>query len=119
MQLRKSKLENCEVILETLARRPLKVDRIAYKTSMDCTVVRQYLDFLTKNGLVEEKFAGDNKFYIITERGKAVFRALSFQRRLDQITKSIKAISEALETLPTLKSKENEKEPKKNDNKCA
>jgi predicted transcriptional regulator len=109
--LRRSKLEIYETILETLAKRPLKVDNIAYKASMECTAVRQYLDFLTKNGLVEERFSGDKNFYVITERGKAVFRALSFQKRLDKITKSIRAISEALEALPTLKSKENEKEP--------
>jgi len=110
LHLRRSKLEIYEAILETLAKRPLKVDSIAYKTSMDCTMVRQYLEFLIKNGLVEEKFSGDKKFYAITERGKAVFRALSFQKRLDKITESIRAISEALEALPTLKSKENEKE---------
>ncbi|MEM2953053.1 MAG: winged helix-turn-helix domain-containing protein [Candidatus Bathyarchaeia archaeon] len=113
--MRRSKLEIYEAILETLARRPLKVDSIAYKTSMDCMVVRQYLDFLTKNGLVEERFSGDKSFYAITERGKAVYRALSFQKRLDKITESIKAVSEALEALPTLKSDEKEKESKMND----
>ena len=113
--MRRSKLEIYEAILETLSRRPLKVDSIAYKISIDCMVVRRYLDFLTKNGLVEERLSGDKNFYAITERGKAVFRALSFQRRLDKITESIKAISEALEALPTLKSNEKEKESKMND----
>lgn len=81
---------------------------------MDCTVVRQYLDFLTKNGWVEERFSVDEKFYVITDRGKAVFRVISFQRHLDKITESIKAISEALEALPTLKSNEDEKGSKMN-----
>ncbi len=112
--MRRSKLEIYEAILETLAKRPLKVDSIAYKTNMNCMVVKQHLDFLTKNGLVEGRFSGDKSFYVITERGKAVFRALSFQRRLDKITKSIRAISEALEALPAMKSNEDEKESKMN-----
>lgn len=108
--MHRSKLEVYEAMLEALARKPLKVDGIAYKVKMDCTGVRRYLEFLIKNGLVEERVSGDKNFYVITERGKAVFRALCFQKRLEKITRSIRAINEALEMLPALKSEEDERE---------
>ncbi|MGB9960238.1 MAG: winged helix-turn-helix domain-containing protein [Candidatus Bathyarchaeales archaeon] len=114
--MRRSKLEIYEAILENLARKPLRVDSIAYRTNMNCIVVKQYLDFLANNGLVEEKFVGDKNFYAITERGKAVFRALSFQKRIDKITEYIKVINKALEALPNLKSKENDEEESKINN---
>ena len=89
--LRRSRLETYEAILSALAKRPLTIDSIAYRTNMDCTLVGRYLESLTKHGLVEEKFTNKRKLYAITERGIAVFRTLSFQRYLDKIAKTIKA----------------------------
>lgn len=99
--MRRSKLETYEAILSAIAKRPLTVDSIAYKTNMDCTLLGQFMDSLIKNGLVKERFTRGKRFYAITERGLSVFRALSFQRYLDKIAKSVKAMSEAVETAPT------------------
>ncbi|MEM3873720.1 MAG: winged helix-turn-helix domain-containing protein [Candidatus Bathyarchaeia archaeon] len=111
--MRRSKLENYEAILSALAKRPLTVDSIAYKTNMDCTVLGQYLDSLMRNGLVVEKVASKKKLYAITERGLSVFRTLSFQRYLEKIAKTIKTVN-TLETAPapTISSSENGKEAK-------
>jgi len=94
VRMRRSKLESYEAILEVLMIKPLVVDSIAYKTNMDCTVLRRYIDFLIKNGLVEKRFSGKKTLYAITERGIAVSKALSFQKYLEKVTKSIKAIND-------------------------
>lgn len=86
--------------MAALAKRPLTVDSIAYKTNMDCTVLGQYLESLMKNGLVVEKVTAKKKLYAITERGLSVFRTLSFQRYLEKIAKTIKTVN-TLETVPT------------------
>jgi len=109
--LRRSKLENYEAILAALAKRPLTVDSIAYKTNMDCTVLGQYLESLMRNGLVVEKITSKKKLYAITERGLSVFRTLSFQRYLEKIAKTIKAVN-TLETAPTPTISSNEEENK-------
>ena len=107
--LRKSKLETYEAILSALAKRPLTVDSIAYRTNMDCTILEQFLNSLMKNGLIQETFARRKKVYAITERGMSVFRALSFQRYLDKIAKSIKTMGTTVETAPTIESDESKK----------
>lgn len=94
--VRRSRLETYEAVLEALARRPLKVDTIAYKSGVECTVLWRYLSFLLENGLVEERFFGNRKLYALTERGKAVLRVLSSRKRLEKIAKSLKAVSEVL-----------------------
>jgi predicted transcriptional regulator len=107
--LRRSKLENYEAILAALAKRPLTVDSIAYKTNMDCTVLGQYLESLMRNGLVVEKVTAKKKLYAITERGLSVFRTLSFQRYLEKIAKTIKTVN-TLEAAPTTTIQGNEGE---------
>jgi predicted transcriptional regulator len=106
--LRRSKLENYEVILAALAKRPLTVDSIAYKTNMDCTILGQYLESLIRNGLVVEKITSKKKLYTITERGMSVFRTLSFQRYLEKIAKTIKTVNtEETGPTPTISKSEN------------
>jgi len=109
--LHRSKLEICEDILKTLVRKPLKVDAIAYKISMDCVMVKWHLEFLKRNGLVEERLTEGENFYAITERGKSVFRVLSFQRKLEEQGKFIEVTGGPLET-PALENKE----PKEDEN---
>jgi predicted transcriptional regulator len=113
--LRRSKLETYEAILSALAKRPLTIDGIAYRTNMDCTLIKQYLESLMKNGLVEERFTGKRRLYAITDRGMAVFRTLSFQRYLDKIAKSIKAASmETAAPTPVITNDKEEKRESKN-----
>jgi predicted transcriptional regulator len=100
--MHRSKLESYEAILEALIKKPLTVDRIAYETAIDCTVVNLRLNFLTENGLVEERPLPNKTQYAITERGVAVFKALNFNKYLEKISSTLSAIDEALQTVPLI-----------------
>jgi predicted transcriptional regulator len=89
--MRKSKLESYEDTLEALVNKPLTADQIAYETNMNCTILKQRLDFLVKNSLVEEQELGKTTQYAITEGGIAVSKILSYQRHLGKIVNKIKA----------------------------
>jgi predicted transcriptional regulator len=110
--MRRSKLESYEAILEVLMKTQLPIDNIAYETNMDCTALARYLEFLIKNGLIEERLSNDKTIYAITERGIAVFKTLNFQKYLEKITKSIRAIDDALKTVPVLSKRISESEEK-------
>lgn len=100
--MHRSKLESYEAILEALIKKPLTVDRIAYETTIDCTVLNRRLDFLTENGLVEERPLPKKTLYAITERGVAVFKTLNFNRYLEKISSTLSAIDEAMQTIPVI-----------------
>jgi predicted transcriptional regulator len=74
--MRRSKLEMYVDILKVLAHRgPLKLTHVMYKANVNCNVLREYLDFLIKQGLVEEKIATkERKFFMITQRGVTVLK---------------------------------------------
>jgi len=110
--MRRSKLESYEVILEALVKRPITVDKIAYKTHIDCTALTRYIEFLTENGLVEERPTNKKTQYAITERGMAVFKTLNFQKYLEKVTASLRAIDDALQTMPIISKSANEQEEK-------
>jgi len=63
-------------ILKTLAHwGPLKLTRVMYKANVNCSVLKVYLDFLTKQGLVEEKIIRKERLvYAITQRGVTVLK---------------------------------------------
>jgi predicted transcriptional regulator len=112
MEMRRSKLESYEAILEAIAKRPLNADKIAYKANIDCTALTRYIDFLIENGLVEERPTNKKTLYAITERGMAVFKTLNFQKYLEKVTTSLRAIDDALQTMPTISKIVNEHEEK-------
>jgi predicted transcriptional regulator len=103
-----------EAILETLVKGPLTVDSIAYEIDMDCMVLERYMDFLMRNGLVEERFQNKKTLYAITERGVAVFKALNFQKYLEKVAKSIRLMNEASEVIPTLSKRIREEDKTEN-----
>ena len=74
--MRRSKLEMYVDILKVLAHRgPLKLTHIMYKANVNCSVLKQYLDFLIKQNLVEERTAGKRRVvYAITQRGITVLK---------------------------------------------
>ena len=76
MKLRRSKLEMYIDILKVLARHgPLKLTHIMYKANVNCSVLKEYLDFLIKQGLVEERTPGKKRIvYAVTERGLTVLK---------------------------------------------
>ena len=82
--MRRSKLETCLSILETLASHgPLKITHVMQKANVNCSVLKGYLDFLTKQGLVEEKTIRKERLvYAITQRGVTVLKQF---RELKQV----------------------------------
>ena len=78
--MRRSKLEMHVDILKVLARHgPLKLTHIMYKANVNCSVLKQYLEFLIQHNLVEEQTLHKKRnktrvVYAITERGLTVLK---------------------------------------------
>jgi predicted transcriptional regulator len=109
--MRRSKLELYEDVLHALANKPLIVDSIAYECNMDCVALRQRLDFLVKNGLVEENYK-KKTLYALTKRGLSIHKTLTITRRLEKLQTTSKMIGDALQALPSLP-EQNEETPKR------
>jgi predicted transcriptional regulator len=82
--MRRSKLEMYIGILQVLALKGnLKLTHIMYKANVNCCVLKEYLDFLMKQGLVEERIVGKKRVvYAITQRG---ITTLKYFRELKQV----------------------------------
>jgi len=74
--MRRSKLEMYIDILKVLAQKgPTKLTHIMYKANVNCSILKEYLDFLIKQGLIEERKVGKNRVvYANTERGTTVIK---------------------------------------------
>lgn len=81
--MRRSKLETYVSILNVLAHRgPLKLTHITYKANVNCSVLKEYMDFLIKQDLVEERLAKkSHAVFAITQRG---INVLKYFRELTQ-----------------------------------
>jgi len=95
--MRRSKLEMYIDILKVLSHRgPLKLTHIMYKANVNCSVLKQYLDFLIQQNLVEERTIGKKRtVYAITQRGITVlkhFRELKTVLPLIEDNKKLPAI---------------------------
>lgn len=82
--MRRSKLEMYIDILTVLAHRgPLKLTHVMYKANVNCSVLKEYLEFLMKQGLVEERIVGRARtVFAVTPRGITV---LKYFRELKQV----------------------------------
>lgn len=82
--MRRSKLEMYVDILSVLSHRgPLRLTHVMYKANVNCSVLKEYLDFLMKQGLVEERPLGKRRIvYAVTQRGLMV---LKYFRELKQV----------------------------------
>jgi predicted transcriptional regulator len=82
--VRRSKLEMYVDILSVLSRRgPLKLTHVMYKANVNCSVLKEYLDFLMKQGLVDERPVGKGRIvYAATQRGLMV---LKYFREIKQV----------------------------------
>ncbi len=84
--MRRSKLETYIDILKALARHgSLKLTHIMYKANVNCSCLKQYLDFLIQHNLVEVQTLSKRRrktrvVYGITKRGRTV---LEYFRELD------------------------------------
>jgi len=79
-------------VLRTLAQKgPLKLTHIMYKSNVNCCVLKEYLDFLIQNDLVEEKIIKKERIvYKVTEKGLSVlkyFRELQIMLPIDEENK--------------------------------
>ena len=94
--MRRSKLEMYVDILKVLAQRgPLKLTHIMYKANVNCNVLKEYLDFLLKQDLIEERMAGKSRtVFAATQRGITV---LKYFRELKQ---ALPIVVEARTRLP-------------------
>jgi predicted transcriptional regulator len=74
--MRRSQLEMHLKILEILDHvGPLKLTHVMNKANVNCSMLKEYLDFLTRQGLVEEKIIGKGrKVYAITQLGLKVLK---------------------------------------------
>jgi predicted transcriptional regulator len=66
-------------ILQVLALKgQLKLTHIMYKSNVNCKVLKSQLDFLIKNGLVEERILRREKVvYAITQKGISTLKAFT------------------------------------------
>jgi predicted transcriptional regulator len=105
--LRRSKLETCLVILETLASHgPLKITHVMQKANVNCNVMKNYFDFLIKQSAVEEKCVGrDRIVYAITDRGLYLIRCF---KELNQVIPTVKIRSEIRSTKAKTEFNQNE-----------
>jgi len=63
-------------ILAVLAHRgPLKLTHVMNKANVNCRVLKEYLEFLMKQGLVEERTVGKaHVVYAVSQRGITVLK---------------------------------------------
>jgi len=87
-------LESYQEILGVLVEKPLDVDSLSYELSGNCAIVKQRLNFLVRNCLVEKRSMDKGTVYAATERGAAVLRALNVQTRLERLKDAIITVSE-------------------------
>jgi predicted transcriptional regulator len=75
--MRRSKLEIYIDILSVLAMKgQLKLTHIMYKSNVNCAVLKEQLEFLIRNNLVEERIIRKERtVYAITPRGMHILKA--------------------------------------------
>jgi len=78
--MRRSKMEMYIDILKVLAQHgPLKLTHVMYKANVNCSVLKENLDFLIAQNLIEEKVTVKRRnktkiTYGITDKGRTVIR---------------------------------------------
>jgi len=96
--MRRSKFEMHLDIIRTLAQKgPLKLTHIMYKANVNCSVLREQLDFLIQQNIVNEKTLKKEKIvFELTEKGFSILRTFRELQTLmpvdDEHTQGIPAI---------------------------
>jgi predicted transcriptional regulator len=63
-----------------------------YKANVNCSVLKEYLEFLIKQGLVEERTVGKKRVvYAITQRGRIVIKAFRELKQVLPITEEARS----------------------------
>ena len=88
--MRRSKLETYIAILDVVANKgPLKLTHIMYKANVNCSVLKDNLDFLIKQKLIEERtIKKERTVYTVTQRGINVLKYFK------ELTKALPFIEE-------------------------
>ena len=97
--MKKSKLELYEDILERLAAKPSTIDAIAFAGNMDCILLRQRINFLIANDLVEEREYETKTLYALTRRGLAIFKTLTLTKRLEKLQTNVKKMDHEVQAI--------------------
>jgi len=93
-----SKLDKYLNILEILAERPHKIDRIAPRVHMEKPEIKRRMNFLVSNGIVDERPTIDNRIvYALNDRGFAVFKTLRAFKYFEKLKETLPVIEEAKE----------------------
>lgn len=76
--VRRSKLEvNLDVMKLLASQGPMELTQLVDKANLSQSNLKQHLDFLTRQNLVEEQNLGkEEAFYVITERGLKVLKVV-------------------------------------------
>ena len=94
--MRRSKMEMYIDILKVLAQNgPMKLTHVIYKANVNCSVLKQNLDFLIEQNLLEEQITPKRRNrtkirYAITEKGRTVIKYFNEVNRALQITEESK-----------------------------
>lgn len=74
--MRRSELEMYIDVLRVLTHHgPLKLTHIMYKANINCSVLKEFMDFLINHDLIEERTIGKKRVvYAITQRGRSVIK---------------------------------------------
>jgi predicted transcriptional regulator len=88
--MRRSKLEMYIAILSVLANKgPLKLTHVMYKANLNCTVLKDNLDFLIKQELITERtIRKEHTVFAVTQRGINVLKYFK------ELTKALPIIEE-------------------------
>jgi predicted transcriptional regulator len=96
--MRRSKMEMYIDILKVLSHNgPLKLTHVMYKANVNCSVLKEYLDFLIRQSLIEEQIIHKKRNktkirYSITERGRKVLKYFNEINRVLLITQEANMI---------------------------
>ncbi len=88
--IRRSKMERYINILKVLAQTgQLKMTHIMYKSNFNGSILKEYLCFLRKKGLVEERITNKrHSVFAVTQRG------ITVMKHFQELTQEISAIKE-------------------------
>ena len=90
--MRRSKMEMYIDILKVLAQNgPMKLTHVMYKANVNCSVLKENLDFLMEQHLIEEQVTVKRRnktkiTYVITEKGRTVIKYFNEVNRALHIT---------------------------------
>ncbi len=91
--MRRSKMEMYIDILKVMAQNgPLKLTHVMYKANVNCRVLKQNLEFLIEQNLIEEQITVKRRnkkkiSYAITDKGRTVLKYFNEVNRALHITK--------------------------------